>query len=144
MPEIKILLDDLLKSHNMTQSKLSELTGIRTESIGNLRKNKNERITLDHLARIMKALELNDIGDILQYIPDDPKADYLEEPIEMLDLSPRTFNAIKRMPFRKINTIGDLIAVDFSNPLYTKTARLGPVALDEIERCVKIYLDKHK
>lgn len=144
MPKIKITLDDLLISRNMTQSKLSELTGIRTESIGNLRKNKNERITLDHLARIMKALELKDIGDILQYVPDDPNDDYLKEPIEMLDLSPRTFNAIKRMPFGKVDTVGDLIAVDFSDPLHKKTARLGPVALKEIERCIEIYLDRHK
>lgn len=156
MPTIKVTLGDLLRQRNMTQTKLVELTGIRSQAISNLTRNKVERITLEHLTKIMTALELADIGELLKYVPpadtqsieseaiEASDEDPLDEPIEMLDLSPRAFNAVKRIPMVNIVTVRDLLHFDFSDSRRFKTAKIGAVTLKEIKEALEHYVKKHK
>lgn len=46
----------------MTQKDLSELTGIRESTIGEICRNTKTVINLDHMAKIMKALNITDFN----------------------------------------------------------------------------------
>lgn len=128
----------------MSQLKLSELTGIRYESISNLNRGKNERISLDHLTRVMTALEITDVNEILHFVGGEPYEDPLDDPIEVLDLSPRAFNAIKRLPLDNIVTVRDLLNLDLSNRSRFRTAKIGAVTIKEIKEALEHYVKKHK
>lgn len=67
---IKIYLSTILGEYRITQKELSEMTGIRPATINGLYNEYAERINLDHLSKICKALDCS-VEDILQYIPDD-------------------------------------------------------------------------
>ena len=67
---IKVKLCELMGREKMTRKKLSELTGIRPNTIGNLYKGDIRKIdikTLDQICAIFKC----DISDILEYIPNE-------------------------------------------------------------------------
>lgn len=64
---IRIKLAEILKERGMTQSKLSEISGVRPASISAMVRNNTAMLSLDLLAKIMKALEIEDISDILEY-----------------------------------------------------------------------------
>ncbi len=59
----------LLAEHNMTQSKLSELTGIRPGTVTNIVNNSIRQIPVDAVCKICELFHC-DIGDIFQYVPD--------------------------------------------------------------------------
>lgn len=66
---LKSNLKVLLAQNNMTQSKLSELTGIRPGTITNIVNNNIKQIPVDAACKICELLQC-DIGDIWHYIPD--------------------------------------------------------------------------
>ena len=66
---LKSRLKVLLAKHDMTQSKLSELTGIRPGTITNIVNNNIKQIPVDAVCKICELLQC-DIGDIWHYIPD--------------------------------------------------------------------------
>lgn len=67
---IKIKLKVVLAEREMTQTKLSELTGIRLPTITNLATNKIRELPVGVLDKLCKALDCTP-GDLLQYIPDE-------------------------------------------------------------------------
>lgn len=69
---LKSRLKVLLAENDMTQSKLSELTGIRPGTITNIVNNNIKQIPVDAVCKICELLQC-DIGDIWKYIPDKEK-----------------------------------------------------------------------
>ncbi len=66
---LKSRLKVLLAEHDMTQSKLSELTGIRPGTITNIVNNNIKQIPVDAVCKICELLQC-DISDIWHYVPD--------------------------------------------------------------------------
>lgn len=54
---MKVTLRELLKSKNMTQAELAELTGIRPSTISDLCNNVAERFKFSHLDSICRVLK---------------------------------------------------------------------------------------
>lgn len=67
---LRILLKQVLKEHNMTQAELAEHTKIRPSTICDLCNNNAERIKLEHLERICRALNC-DITDVIVMVKGD-------------------------------------------------------------------------
>ena len=53
-----------------TQKKLSEVTGIRPNTINEMYHSFIERVSIEHINKICKALEC-DISDLFEYVPDE-------------------------------------------------------------------------
>ena len=68
---VRIHLSRLLGEKRWSQAKLARVTEIRASTINDIYNEFAERISLNHLDRICKALNC-DISDILEYIPDEP------------------------------------------------------------------------
>lgn len=66
---LKSRLRVLLAEHDMTQSKLSEITGIRPGTITNIVNNNIKQIPVESVCKICELFHC-DIGDIFQYVPD--------------------------------------------------------------------------
>ena len=66
---IKIHLSKIMGAQRVNIQKLSELTGLSRSTISNMYNEKVNRVDLDTLNSICKALECS-ITDLLEYIPD--------------------------------------------------------------------------
>lgn len=66
---LKSRLKVLLAEHDMTQSKLSEITGIRPGTVTNIVNNNIKQIPVEAVCKICELFQC-DIGDIFQYVPD--------------------------------------------------------------------------
>lgn len=66
---IRINISTLLGKHKMTMSDLSNLTGIRVNTISNLYYEETKRIEIDQINALCKALNCT-VGDIFEYIED--------------------------------------------------------------------------
>lgn len=66
---LKSRLKVLLAEHDMTQSKLSEITGIRPGTVTNIVNNNIKQIPVEAVCKICALFDC-DIGDIFQYVPD--------------------------------------------------------------------------
>ena len=66
---LKSRLKVLLAEHDMTQSKLSELTDIRPGTVTNIVNNNIKQIPVEAVCNICELFNC-DIGDIFQYVPD--------------------------------------------------------------------------
>ena len=67
---IKVILSRALGERRITRDALHKMTGIRSETISEYYHDLNERINLDYLDRICKALDC-EITDILEKVDDD-------------------------------------------------------------------------
>ena len=67
---LKSRLKVLLAEHDMTQTKLSELTGIRPGTITNIVNNNIRQIPVETVCKICKEFNC-DIGDIWHYIDEE-------------------------------------------------------------------------
>lgn len=65
---IKICLDGLMNSKNISTYELSTKSGIRFQTIQSLRKEESTRINFDVLSKLCYMLDCN-IEDIIKYIP---------------------------------------------------------------------------
>ncbi|TWW13628.1 hypothetical protein LABALGNA3A7_05510 [Dellaglioa algida] len=66
---IDIKLRILLAERRMTVTELSEMTGISRSTLYPLKNNKSKMIQLNALNKIMMALSIDDISQLIQYIP---------------------------------------------------------------------------
>ncbi len=66
---INFHLDELLFRRKMTQSALSELTGIRPGTINEIYHNIAERVGVEQLNKICNILECH-LTDLMEYTPD--------------------------------------------------------------------------
>lgn len=67
---IKIKLSEILGEYRITQKQLSILTGIRPNSISEICNEFCEKIDVNYLDRICKALKCQ-VSDLLEYVPDE-------------------------------------------------------------------------
>lgn len=67
---IRIKLCELMGKAKMTRKHLSELTGIRPNTIGDLYKEDVKKLDIDAINRICKVFKCG-IGDLLEYVPSD-------------------------------------------------------------------------
>lgn len=67
---IRIKLCELMGREKMTRKKLSELTGIRPNTIGDLYKEEIRKIDIQSLDKICSVFQC-DISAVLEYIPDE-------------------------------------------------------------------------
>lgn len=68
--KIEIKLKQLMIEKNITQSELSELTGIRQAYISELVNMKRQSVNLNHLASIIRVLNVRDMNRVLGIIED--------------------------------------------------------------------------
>jgi putative transcriptional regulator len=66
---IRIYLSALLGAKRMTQKELARKTGIRANTINEMYHELSERVNLEHLDKICKALDCK-LTDLIDYIPD--------------------------------------------------------------------------
>jgi len=64
----RIKLKEALEEANMTQSELAELTGLRRATISEIAQNSRTVMNKSHLGKIMDALDLTDMNDILELV----------------------------------------------------------------------------
>lgn len=69
---IRIHLSRLLGEKRWTQAYLSQMTGIRPNTISDIYNEMAERISLEHLDRICEVLEC-DLSDLIEYLPNKKK-----------------------------------------------------------------------
>ena len=58
-----------LNKRELTQKDLSEMTGIRPNAISMLARGYVERLNLDHIERIAAALDITDINELIELVP---------------------------------------------------------------------------
>jgi putative transcriptional regulator len=63
--QVKVKIPELLKKHNMSLRKLSELADIRHAALSELSNGKRKNINFGHIERIAKALNITDIREII-------------------------------------------------------------------------------
>ena len=68
MREIEIKLKQVLKSREMEQKELAELTGLSNRTISELANNKTERIPKNAIARIAEVLDITDINELITIV----------------------------------------------------------------------------
>lgn len=67
MRKVTLQLSRALKSRDMTQRELAELTGLRPSAISRLaRADDVDRVSLEHLAKIAEALAIDDISELVE------------------------------------------------------------------------------
>lgn len=74
VPVLKI--KHVIESRGMTQKDLAELTDIRPNAISMLARGYVERLNLDHLQRIAAALNITDIRDLVDLMPESEARQY--------------------------------------------------------------------
>ena len=65
-----------LDKRDMTQAKLAELTGIRPNAISTLARGYVDRLTIDHIERIAQALDITDIRELIELMPESEARQY--------------------------------------------------------------------
>lgn len=63
---LEIKIHDLISRHNISLSELSRLSDIEVARLSELANGKRQRIQINHLIRIAEALDIDDIGEIIQ------------------------------------------------------------------------------
>lgn len=63
---LEIKIHDLISKHNISLSELSRLSDIEVARLSELANGKRQRIQINHLIRIAEALDIDDIGEIIQ------------------------------------------------------------------------------
>jgi len=67
--QLIVKLGDILKERNMTQIELKELTDLRPAAISEIVNNQRRSINRDHLERIADALDITDINELIELVP---------------------------------------------------------------------------
>lgn len=67
---IRLKLKEVLRKKGMTQKELSEISGINETTISFMSRDTSSVINKENLAKIMKALDIQDISEIIEYTPE--------------------------------------------------------------------------
>ncbi|WP_025720055.1 helix-turn-helix domain-containing protein [Paenibacillus sp. 1-18] len=65
MRTIRVKLNEVMTQRGLTQTQLSELSGVRQAAISEMSRNIREQINLKTLVKIADALEIDDISELL-------------------------------------------------------------------------------
>ncbi len=64
-------LNQLMHKHNLSITQLHIKTGIRRATLSELAKERRQRIQFDHLEKIVNALDIKDMNELLSIVVDD-------------------------------------------------------------------------
>lgn len=64
---IRVKLDEVLTARGITQTQLSEMSGVRQAAISEMTRNVREQLSLRNLERIADALNIDDINELLTF-----------------------------------------------------------------------------
>jgi len=67
---VRIHISTLLGQRKMTQKELSQMTGIRPNTISNMYYETVKRIEVQHIEALCKALKCS-VGDIIEYVEEE-------------------------------------------------------------------------
>ncbi|WP_246131837.1 helix-turn-helix domain-containing protein [Paenibacillus hemerocallicola] len=68
---MRLKLDSLLYEKRLSANQLSKMTGIRYPTILDMEKNESKAWSPENLNKIMIALELEDISELIEYVKED-------------------------------------------------------------------------
>lgn len=68
MKRVEVRLKEVLTERNIEQKQLAEMTGLTERTISELCTNKVKRVPKDAIERIVMALEISDINDIITLV----------------------------------------------------------------------------
>lgn len=71
--DLRVILkvNDVIKDRNMTQKDLAEVAGIRPNTVSMLARGYVERLSLSHIEDIANALNITDIRELIDLIPEE-------------------------------------------------------------------------
>lgn len=72
---IRLKLKEVLESRGITQKELSSITGINEATISSMCRDTGTSINKNRLAKIMDALGVKEISEIIEYIPESRRPD---------------------------------------------------------------------
>jgi putative transcriptional regulator len=64
---IRLKLNELMDERGLNPRQVSNMTGIRWNTVSDMAENKSKAWSPDNLNKIMKALELTDISQLIEY-----------------------------------------------------------------------------
>lgn len=62
---VVLRIGEAIKKRGLTQKQVAEMTGLRPAAISQLARGFVDRLTLDHVAKIARALEITDIRELI-------------------------------------------------------------------------------
>lgn len=65
---IRLKIKEILEERNITQKKLSEMSGIRESTISDIVRGSRTVINFEHLSKIAEALEITDITELIDFV----------------------------------------------------------------------------
>lgn len=63
--ELYVRLNEILQERDMTQKRLSDITGLRPATISEICNNQRTTLNRDHLVKIISALNIKEINDLI-------------------------------------------------------------------------------
>lgn len=68
MKQVVLELNVLMHKHNLSITQLHIKTGIRRATLSELANNRRQRIQFDHLERIINALDITDMNEVIRIV----------------------------------------------------------------------------
>ncbi|MDQ0114382.1 helix-turn-helix domain-containing protein [Paenibacillus harenae] len=68
---LRLKLDELMHEKRTNANKLAELTGIRYPTVRDMELNKSKAWSPDNLNKIMAALGIEDVSELIEYVKDE-------------------------------------------------------------------------
>ena len=65
---LRLKLKQIMFEKDWNVRQLSEATGIRWNTIDDMMENKSKRWTVENLEKVMAALEIDDINELIEYV----------------------------------------------------------------------------
>lgn len=66
--KIQLKVKDLLHKRRMTQSQLSDMSGVPAATLSDIINDKRTSVNKEHLASIAKALDVTDIRELIEFV----------------------------------------------------------------------------
>lgn len=73
---VVLKVKEIINDRGMTQKELSELTGLRPNTVSMLVRGYVERLSLSHVQRIANFLDITDIREIIDLLPEEEAREY--------------------------------------------------------------------
>lgn len=71
MKKVKLQINQLLHNQNISLTQLHARTGIRLAALSELANSKRQRIQFEHLEKIVQALDIKDMNELLTIVEED-------------------------------------------------------------------------
>ncbi len=68
----KLKLDQIMRDRRLNAKQLSELTGIRWNTVKDMEQNDSRHWSVENLNKLMVVLELDDATELIEYVKESP------------------------------------------------------------------------